>query len=184
MVSRNLRRPKDSAPCYSGLYNPLPLSMEGDLWLWWDVAVMIKLHYVAKVKGFYWWLHPGLKRFHACAWTPRPHVKLWFSSYRNKYPLTISLVKGYKHLLHSQSSRVRPEKETHTGPEAYLCLLRQEIPGSWFPRMWFRKGGGAVQPLGRPATWTWDCLTPWRGRRFQVAGAEPSKAGHLKRLCA
>ena len=89
----------------------------------------------------------------------------------------------YTHLLHGLTSRVRLKKETHTGPEAYSCLFRQEIPGSWLPRMWFSKGGACRLWVDQPCGPGIASLHGERGR-FQVAGADPCKAEHLKLWCA
>lgn len=102
-------------------------------------------------RDFHPWLHPRLKWFCARVWTPRPNVKLWFSSYGNKHLWTVSRVKGCAHLLHSQPSRVIPGKEIHTGPEAYLCLLGRKFQDHSFPGCGLEEEGPRLwvdQPLG------------------------------------
>lgn len=144
-----------------------------------------------KQTGFHLWLHPGLKWFCACVWIARPVVKLVLTL-QKQIPLNHLSGQEYTHLLCSLSSRVRLKKETHTGPEAYSCLFRQEIPGL-LPRMWFSKGWACrlwVDQLWVDHHFLWWKLRPGiallhgeRGR-FQVAGADPCKTEHLKLCCA
>lgn len=102
---------------------------------------MVGLHYMAKVKGFPP-IAPSMIKVASCLCVDSQTKCKTSPHLQREIHLNHFTGQRVYTLIVQSTLQVRPRKEVHTGPETYLCLSREEIPGSQFPRMWSRKGGG------------------------------------------